>query len=100
MRALARAVLGDQPDQQVQRRVRRDLAGQLVDQHDPLGGAVEHDAQVRAHRLHQAACVCVVNAGRSAARIACSSGSITEWVENDSTRSERSRAGIEMAAPE
>ena len=41
-----------------------------------------------------------VKAGRSAARIACSSGSMNECVENDSTRIERSSAGITIAAPE
>ena len=34
-------------------RCRRDLACLLVDQDDPLGGAVEDDPEVRPHRLHQ-----------------------------------------------
>ena len=44
--------------------------------------------------------VSAVKAGRSAARIACSSGSRTEWVENASTRSERSSEPIDRPALE
>ena len=97
--APARVVLRDQAHEQVERGLGRDLAGKLVDQDHALRGAVEDHAEVRPHRLHQPPRL-VVKAGRSAARIACSSGSMNECVEKDSTRSERSSDGITSAALE
>ena len=89
----------DEPQQEVERGVDRNLACPLVDQDDPLRGVVHHDPEVGSHRFDEPARI-GCERRQVADRIASSSGSMNEWAENDSTRSWRNSAGMTSAALE